>query len=312
MMTFIRVVEVWVPTRNRTHLELGEGLYGPLQEFKSVSEQMRFGYDEGLPGKAWAARHPIILKSFENSYFLRTVAAERAGLTCGVALPIFAGDFLMAVVVFFCGDDEEHVGAIELWQHDLTKSYDLTLADGYFGTAEAFEWVSRHTSFRPGFGLPGTVWQSGMPEIMEDLGRSHRFKRRDSALQTGMTKGLGIPCPAHPNKVYIMTFLSALSTPIARRFEIWIPDATGESLIFRSGLCDSDTDLKAEYRSVTLAKGEGTVGQVGLTGLPSVTENLTLDASAVGNSARAAGLEATVAMPIIDNGRLKSVVAWYF
>ena len=43
-----------------------DGLYGPLGEFRAVSEQMRFGFDEGLPGKAWATGHPIILKEFEN------------------------------------------------------------------------------------------------------------------------------------------------------------------------------------------------------------------------------------------------------
>ena len=41
---------------------------------------MRFGFDEGLPGKAWAAGHPIILKEFENSYFKRTEAAKAVGL----------------------------------------------------------------------------------------------------------------------------------------------------------------------------------------------------------------------------------------
>ena len=97
MKTFIRVAEIWVPTKDRTQLQFLDGLYGPLGEFRAVSEQMTFGFDEGLPGKAWATRHPIILKKFENSYFKRTEAAKAAGLTCGVALPVFAGELLMAV-----------------------------------------------------------------------------------------------------------------------------------------------------------------------------------------------------------------------
>ena len=54
MKTFIRVAEIWVPTKDRTQLQFLDGLYGPLGEFRAVSEQMRFGFDEGLPGKAWA------------------------------------------------------------------------------------------------------------------------------------------------------------------------------------------------------------------------------------------------------------------
>ena len=114
-----------------------------------------FAYDEGLPGKAWASGHPVILTKFANSYFKRTDEAIEAGLTCGVALPVFAGEFLMAVMVLFCGDDEKHVGAIELWHNDADVSHEMGLVDGYYGTADMFEFNSRHTKFPRGFGLPG-------------------------------------------------------------------------------------------------------------------------------------------------------------
>jgi hypothetical protein len=312
MKTFIKVTEIWVPAKNRTHLEFADGLYGSLQAFQAVSEQMRFNYNEGLPGKAWAARHPIILKDFENSYFLRAEAASEAGLTCGIALPVFAGDFLMAVLVFFCGDDEEHVGAIELWRNNPAESYDLGLVDGYFGTAEYFELFSQNMNFRQGFGLPGLVWKTGMPLIMKDLGRSDIFLRRDSALKVGINKGLGIPCLHDPDQVYVVTFLSALGTPIARRFEIWTPNEEGDGLVFHSGDCDKIPDLAAAYKSASLARGEGEIGKVWLTGVPSVNENITTDPTVIGNSARLADLDAIVAMPVVGYGRVRAVIAWYF
>ncbi|MCP5365857.1 MAG: GAF domain-containing protein, partial [Hyphomicrobiales bacterium] len=117
--TFIRAIEIWVPCKNRRRLELGAGLYGPLSEFETASHAISFGFDEGLPGKAWAAGHPIVLKNLTGSYFKRGEVAQAAGLTCGVALPIFAGSFLLAVIVLFCGDDRNHVGAIELWHTPL-------------------------------------------------------------------------------------------------------------------------------------------------------------------------------------------------
>lgn len=45
-----------------------------------------------------------MLKQFDGSGFRRTQAATAEGLTCGIALPIFAGDLLTAVLVLFCGD----------------------------------------------------------------------------------------------------------------------------------------------------------------------------------------------------------------
>ena len=129
MKTFIRVVELWVPDRTRTRLEFGGSLCSEeYSEFKAVSENALFAYDEGLPGKAWAAGHPVILTKFQNSYFKRTDEAIEAGLTCGVALPVFAGEFLMAVMVLFCGDDEKHVGAIELWHNDAVASNEMGTA----------------------------------------------------------------------------------------------------------------------------------------------------------------------------------------
>ena len=120
MKTFIRVVELWVPDRTRTRLEFGGALCSDeFAEFRALSENTLFAYDEGLPGKAWASGHPIVLTEFANSYFKRTDEAKEAGLTCGVALPVFAGEFLTAVLVLFCGDDARHVGAIELWHNDL-------------------------------------------------------------------------------------------------------------------------------------------------------------------------------------------------
>ena len=72
--------------------------------------------------------HPIVLRQFEISSFQRTEAAHAAGLTCAIAIPLLAGDYLMAVVMF-CGDDAAHAGAIELWRNNPADSADMTLAD---------------------------------------------------------------------------------------------------------------------------------------------------------------------------------------
>src|SRR5258707_659661 len=126
MKTFIRVVELWVPDRTRTRLEYGGGLCSnEYSEFRALSEDTLFAYDEGLPGKAWASGHPIILTEFSGTYFKRGDEAKEAGLTCGVALPVFAGEFLMAVMVLFCGDDETHASASPSLLHTAAEAHDI-------------------------------------------------------------------------------------------------------------------------------------------------------------------------------------------
>jgi hypothetical protein len=122
MKPFIKATEIWAPARDKLQLELVSSNYGDLAGFKEISEKKRFDYDHGLPGKAWAAGHPLVLTQFENSYFERTEAAKAAGISAGIALPVFAGDCLTGVVVFLCGDDEDSAGAIELWHCDTKNS----------------------------------------------------------------------------------------------------------------------------------------------------------------------------------------------
>jgi hypothetical protein len=78
-------------------------------------------------------------------------------LSCGVALPLFAGEVLMAVMVLFCGDDEKHgsmSGPSNSGTNDPKKIHEMGLGDGYYGTADVFEFNSRHTKFPRGFGPP--------------------------------------------------------------------------------------------------------------------------------------------------------------
>jgi hypothetical protein len=286
-------------------------MYGAFTAFASASKTMQFEFDQGLPGKAWASRHPIILKEFSNSYFQRTEAAKAAGLTCGVALPVFAGDFLLAVLVLFCGDDADHVGAIELWHNDPKIAYEMKLVDGYFGTADMFEFNARHTKFPPGYGLPGRTWKAKMPLLIKDLHNSKRFLRWQQASEIGINLGIGIPYENGSDETWVMTFLSAQNTPIARRFEIWIPNARHDALIFHAGDCSSNADLDAAYASKQIVKGEGSIGKTWLSGIPTLTETLASDVSAAAASACGAGMTSSVVLPILKSARMTAAVAWY-
>lgn len=312
MNTFIRVVEVWVPSTDRTSLAFSGGLYTHASRFGAASGSRSFRRGEGLPGQAWMQRRPIILKQFEGSYFQRTEAAHADGLTCGIAVPIFAGDFLTSVLVMFCSDDESHAGAIEHWHNDPTQSADLSLADGYYGAmSDAFELISRSMSFRRGNGLPGVAWEIGGPVFMEDLGKGDRFLRADTALKVGINRGFAFPCSTPDGQHHVMAFLSALGTPIARRFEFWDPDSTRQHLSYGGGFCEVEGRLDPDLGKV-LEVGQGTIGLPMVTGVPAVSSQAADEPGSVGAAAVRAEASSLLAIPILHEGRLMAVVALYF
>ncbi|NOU43570.1 MAG: GAF domain-containing protein [Methyloglobulus sp.] len=308
MKTFIKVIEIWMPDEDRTQLVFGSGLYGSLLDFKNASEYQHFAYDEGLPGKAWAAGHPIVLKHFERSYFKRTQAAQQAGLTCGIALPIFAGDFLLAVVVFLCGDDDEQAGAIEVWRKEPGTGDELHVLDGYYGSLKQFETFSKQTKMSKSQGIPGIAWATGMPVLTEDIGNDPKFIRSSYAQEIGMTTALGIPVFNSPERSYVMTFLSAKATPIAKRIQIWIPDQEGKHLLCQQGYSKASNGLAEIFETITVTKGIGALGRVWLTGIPCIT-GVTDD---INYNPALDNLNSMLAIPVIEAGFFKAIVTFLF
>jgi hypothetical protein len=292
---FIQAIEIWVPGTDSHDLVLASASYGDLEAFKTTSETMCFAYDEGLPGKTWSTRQPIVLTDFSKSYFQRAEAAERARIECGLSFPVFCGDFLQAVVVLFCGGGANVVGAMEVW-HNTTDS-ELELVDGYYGEMERFEWVSRRLSIMKGRGLPGSAWEKCKPVIIDDLGNSNSFLRASNAAKVGITTGLAIPYFNMGSDVQVLVFLSAKGTPIARRFEIWLPDADNHTLHFDAGQCIAGRDLPAKYAGARIKKGEGLLGQCWLTGRPTVAPIDDEDGDVI------------IVLPVIDQGALNSIVS---
>ncbi|MGY9046588.1 hypothetical protein P775_15465 [Puniceibacterium antarcticum] len=297
--TFVDVMEIWVPEGDR--LVPGGGHYGTLSAFAEASRKTSFARGEGLPGKAWAEERPIVLKAFEGSYFLRTDAAKEAGLTSAVAIPVFAGRTLKAVLVVLCSDDADRYGAIEVWAE---SDGILSLQDGYYGAAKQFEEISQRTTFKRGQGLPGSVWSSKTPILMRDLGLGYGFMRAESAGKIGLNTGLGLPVPVPNGTTYALTLLTASGTPIARRFEIW--DArtakVGSSgkAVLSDGICARSGPLWNFETDRMVAPWQGPVGRALASGLP-----------VIDTGAGAAGYASMVALPIHRGAELAHIVAWY-
>ena len=294
MKTFIRIIEYWVPGEDASLLEFGGGLFGDAVRFAAISQNLCFGRGEGLPGQAWESGHPIVLKDLDGPYFRRSRAAKAAGLTCGIAVPIFQVGVLSAVTVIFCGDDEEHAGAIELWHHDSQESKDMTLADGYYGTTgDSFESISRATRVQRGAGLPGLAWERQSPVFVSDLGPESDFLRAEGAGKAGINRGFAIPCSSRDGSSYVLAFLSALATPIARRIDTWELDASGAALRRSPGFADA-TAAPMLTETISLSGPQpGPIARAFTTGVPAVAEPM-------------------IAIPVAPQGRITAVMALHF
>ncbi len=291
-------------------LELVSGLYDDMPYFEAISRGMTLGFDEGLPGRAWAAGHPVVLKNLSNSYFRRGDAAFAESLSCAIALPIFRDDALTAVLVQFFGDNRYQRGAVEVW-HAPAESAELALTDGYFGRADHLAREARQIRFARGDGIPGRVWQSGMPVVVADIPGDDVFLRRDAAEQTVLHRAVGMPCSARDAGHWVMTFLSVRNAPLARRFEVWVPDATLGKFTLAAGYCEIAGALEELHATTDAPIDSGMLASVRSSAIPFIGKDLSKLDDAVARAASAAGLVSVIVMPIFTRGAFKAIVAWY-
>lgn len=309
MRTFIKVIEIWTPTADRLKLQLAEGLLGENSNFFINSRQKIVKYDEGLPGKAWSRAYPQIITDLEDSYFLRKLDAKEANLTSGIAIPIFSGEFLLAVVVLLCGDIDYDAGAIELWGSDQEEDERLRLIEGYYGCLNILERISRRMSFGKNEGLPGTVWDYNLPIIIDEPANSPIFLRRGTAENDGICMAFGFPFRFQHTEL-VLTFLSTLDTPIAKRLEIWIPERNHSHLFYHGGKCELGSDLTSTHQGKKILKGEGILGDVWLSGCPQISRDIQHDGLICEDKKNE--LSSAFLLPQIDNGLIRSILVLYY
>jgi len=90
-----------------------------LEQFRKASETLTFAPGAGLPGRVWLTKQPEKIKigephlsEFSETAFLRTLLAAECGFRDSLAIPITAGDTVLAVLVFFMCESSEIAGAL--------------------------------------------------------------------------------------------------------------------------------------------------------------------------------------------------------
>jgi hypothetical protein len=167
--------------------------------------------------------------------------------------------------------------------------------------------VSRLMRFPLGRGLPGIVWERGAPHIIEDTRASNSFLRASAARDCGVEAGLGIPLHQGGAVSQVLVLLSAQATPLARAFEVWLPDAQQNF-----GLAESfyGTGFQpAAPGSESVVSGAGVLGRALLTGLPYAFSSADADSPFPGRAAAlAAGVQGGVAIPLQVEGTVRALV----
>ncbi|MBW4646331.1 MAG: PAS domain S-box protein [Goleter apudmare HA4340-LM2] len=99
--------EAWIPSDDGTVLEHSLVWYGEnssLEEFCHESKTMKLTLGVGMLGRVWQSRQPEWIEDVSQvseTIFWRSPQAAKVGLKAGFAVPILAGNQVLAVLVFF-------------------------------------------------------------------------------------------------------------------------------------------------------------------------------------------------------------------
>ena len=215
--SLVRAIEVWRPNADKSSLTVSSGIYGELTEFKDASVGYEVKMGEGLPGRVLENRRPVVVSELFNKDSVRSEAARNAGLTTGVGIPCIVGGEVVSVVVFLCAEGADAEVAFEVWSRDDRR--ELGLTDSHFANLERFSRISKFVKFPHGAGLPGQVWETRFPKIIEELGSSPNFMRAAGARADGLSVGIGLPVMANEHDLdSTFLILSSERTPVAKVF----------------------------------------------------------------------------------------------
>lgn len=314
MKTLIRIAEVWTPSDDGAALVLATGLFPDVPAFEAITRQMVFARGEGLPGRAWEAGHPLMLRQLVGSYFKRAAAARAMDLTCAVAVPVFQRSALRCVVVFLMGRSPSSGSAVRLWRTDSRLSQDFTLVDEHVGTnAQAsapmpspeVAWAQRRsdTSGPKAFERNRIGWVNARADD------GSRGAAPDAV--RGIGQVLTLHCGTMACNDWVLVLQSAPGAPIALRTEVWHAHETDSNRLFRAtGFCEANGALPAETEHTSHGAALGPIGKAWHTAVAQADAHLPAES---GNTTlSAAGITALLALPVIVKGDVAEVLALYF
>lgn len=225
-----------------------------------------------------------------------------------LAFPVYRAGRVVSVVVLAASSSPDAIGVFEIWEPIGTYE-DVKLAHGYYPNLDRFQNVSAFVRFEKGTGLPGQVWHRQRSVVHDDLPNHPGFLRAAGASAESLTTGIGIPV-CDDDFVAAVVLISSKRTPLARGFEIWIPDPDGYTLVE-----GSYPSVGPEYSLLPkskLRRDEGLPGMAAKREGACVSSDPAVFAARRQAAAGGARLHSGIAIPYYDGASLTSVVVMLF
>ena len=308
-MSLMPVCELWIPNQDGTALQLVNASYTGYESFKEISRDITFASGEGLPGRVWSTGLPEVMTALDTpASFVRARAAEEAGLSAGLGLPIVQNGAVTAVLTFLYSQGPEPSGIMEVWEPNQERT-SLVWRSGFYGRLDDVKEASKSTEFAFDQGLPGQVWKSKLPMLIPSLWPTSDFARDEVAAVVGLTTGLAIPVVDGDSVRAVATLLSTSDMPFAKVMEIWLPNEDNTALRRESGYYGRYSAFLDPQTLPTFAHGEGLPGQVWASGVPQLIAPLDEQSGfARYQAAQSVDLTMAVGIPIIADGEVTAVV----
>jgi hypothetical protein len=192
----------------------------------------------------------------------------------------------------------------EIW---VPQGDRLQYLSGAYGRHSEFARVSALKTFRRGEGLPGAVWESGRPQIWQELGA--HFVRREIAHEAGIEAALGFPIFRDEVLVSVVVLLCGRRDQTAGCIEIWNPNHAQGYLEHAAGYYGTSERFGQISRTLQFQTGSGLPGLAWERGIPQLVQSEGVSSSFLRASlARECKIESGIAIPIFRGERLAHVL----
>lgn len=303
----LRAVEVWSPTEKGRQLERSSAYYSDANALETVSARTQFPKGNGLPGLVWEAGVPVVFNDLAATDFVRHKAAAEDELTAGIGVPIFDADRFVAVLLFLCHTSEISAAAFESWVLDETRN-ELMPGTGFYANLDRFRRMSQYLRFPYGAGLPGDVWQTRMPRLLDRLADSTDFLRASGADAEGLDFGLAVPVIRNADDIRsVVLLLSSNRSPVSQVLQIWTPNEDHSAFDLTSTLAPGSMAMAKLCHQVSCGSDEGLVGKVWKDRTPMVQTGFDGEPAELALQANECGLVWSAGWPVIAHGEVQAV-----
>ena len=215
--TLVRYFEIWTPAEDGESLELKAARLADGTDRIADIPVQQVTEGEGLAGRAWHQQSATILQEAPSELLDAISRESGVQLMAVVAVPLFGNTGIRGVIVLGLGPG---AGSVEVWSRDDRD--ELSVSSGYYSELPAFEYISRYVRFPKGGGLPGNVWKTGRPSLVQNLPQQALFVRALDKDPERLQAGLGLPISSALGFASsVLLLLSGESTPLFAEMELW-------------------------------------------------------------------------------------------